>query len=128
MISAPGTSSPEDVSTFLGPGKGKDMATGYIMGPCMVTADELDVSDIKMEARINGEVWSSARTSDMFWRFPQIIEWISQSETLYPGDFIGSGTPMNGCGDEMDRWIKPGDTIELEVEGIGILRNTVIKP
>lgn len=118
----------EDVSTFLGPGKGKDFNTGYVMGPCMVTADELDIEDLKLEARINGETWSKGRTSDMYWKFPHIVEWISRSETLFPGDFIGSGTPENGCGDELDRWIQPGDTIEIEVEGIGVLRNTVIKP
>jgi len=117
----------DDVSTFLGPGKGKDIDTGNITGPCLVTADELDISDLHMEARINGEIWSTGRTSDMYWKFPQIIEWISQSETIYPGDFIGSGTPVNGCGDELDRWIQPGDIVEIEVEGIGVLRNKIIK-
>ena len=117
----------EEVSMFLGPAKGKDPDTGNVMGPCLVTPDDLDVSDIKMVARINGEPWSEGSTSDMYWSFPKIIEYVSRSETLYPGDFIGSGTVANGCGDELDRWIQPGDVIELEVEGIGILRNTVVK-
>lgn len=115
----------EEVSMFLGPAKGKDMDTGNIMGPCLVTPDELDVTDIKLTARINGETWSEGRSSDMYWSFSKIIEYISHSETLYPGDFIGSGTIANGCGDEMDRWIKPDDIIELEVEGIGVLKNQV---
>ena len=117
----------KEVSMFLGPAKGKDLDTGNVMGPCLVTPDELDISDLKMIARINGEIWSEGSTSDMYWGFPKIIEYISRSETLYPGDFIASGTVANGCGDELDRWIQPGDIIELEVEGIGILRNTVTK-
>ena len=117
----------EEISLFLGPAKGKDMDSGNIMGPCLVTPDELDISDIKLIARINGETWSEGRSSDMYWNFAKIIEYISRSETLYPGDFIGSGTVANGCGDEMNRWIQPGDVIELEVEGIGVLRNPVKK-
>ena len=117
----------EEVSMFLGPAKGKGLDTGNVMGPCLVTPDELDISDLQMIARINGETWSEGSTSDMYWSFPKIIEYISRSETLYPVDFIGSGTVANGCGDELDRWIQPGDIIELEVEGIGILRNAVVK-
>jgi 2-keto-4-pentenoate hydratase/2-oxohepta-3-ene-1,7-dioic acid hydratase in catechol pathway len=117
----------EEISMFLGPAKGKDLDTGNVMGPCLVTPDELDVSDLKMTARINGEIWSEGTTSDMYWTFPKIIAYISRSETLYPGDFIGSGTVADGCGDELDRWIQPGDVIELEVEGIGVLRNPVVR-
>ena len=118
---------PGEVSMFLGPGKGKDMDTGNVMGPCLVTPDELDVSNLDMKARINGEVWSHSNSSDMYWSFEAIIAYISRFETLYPGDFIGSGTVENGCGDELERWIKPRDVVELEVEGIGLLRNTIIK-
>ena len=92
-----------------------------------MTADEIDPADLEMEARINGETWSRGHSSDMFWSFAQIIAFISQDETLHPGDLIGSGTVANGCGDEMDRWIKPGDVIELEVKGLGVLRNKVIQ-
>lgn len=115
-----------EISMLLGPAKGKDMDTGNVMGPCMVTPDELDPSSLKMTAHINGELWSEGNTSDMYWSFAQIIAHISQSETLYPGDFIGSGTVAFGCGDELERWISKGDLIELEVEGIGILRNRII--
>lgn len=118
---------PSEVAMFLGPAKGKDMDTGNILGPCLVTPDELDVSSLDMKARINGEVWSHSNTDDMYWSFEQIIAYISKFETLYPGDFIGSGTVENGCGDEMEKWIKAGDLIELEVEGIGILKNTIIR-
>ena len=92
-----------------------------------MTSDELDAGNLRMMARINGEVRSEGCTADMYWRWSRIIEYISASETLYPGDFIGSGTVPNGCGAELDKWIRPGDVIELEVEGIGILRNQVVK-
>lgn len=116
---------PKEVSMNLGPAKGKDMDAGNVLGPWLVTPDELDVSDLHMEARINGEVWSEGNTSDMYHSFPEIIAHISQSETLYSGDFIGSGTVADGCGDELERWIRPGDVVELEVEGIGVLKNTI---
>lgn len=115
-----------EISMLLGPAKGKDMDTGNVMGPCMVTPDELDPASLKMTAHINGELWSEGNTSDMYWSFAQIIAHISQSETLYPGDFIGSGTVAFGCGDELERWISKGDLIELAVEGIGILRNRIV--
>lgn len=116
---------PQEVSMNLGPAKGKDWDRSNVIGPWLVTPDELDASNLDMQARINGEVWSSGNSSDMYHKFPEIIAFISQSETLQPGDFIGSGTIANGCGDELERWIKPGDVVELEVEGIGILRNTI---
>lgn len=115
----------QEVSTKLGPAKAKDMETGNILGPWLVTSDAIDPSNLKMEARINGEVWSAGNSSDMYHKFTDIVAYISQHETLYPGDFIGSGTIANGCGDELERWIQPGDIVELEVEGIGILRNKI---
>lgn len=117
----------KEVSVFLGPAKAKDMDTGNAIGPCLVTPDEIASRDLKMVARINGEVWSQGQSSDMYWSFAQIIAYMSKDETLYPGDFIGSGTVANGCGDELDRWIQPGDVVELEVEGIGVLRNRIVR-
>jgi 2-keto-4-pentenoate hydratase/2-oxohepta-3-ene-1,7-dioic acid hydratase in catechol pathway len=117
----------QEIPLSLGPAKGKDFDGGNAMGPCLVTPDELDVNNLRMTARVNGETWSEGNTSDMYYSFPQIIVHISASETLYPGDFIGSGTPEGGCGFELDRWLQPGDVVELEVEGIGTLRNRVIK-
>ena len=116
---------PGEVSVNLGPSKGKDFDTGNAMGPWLVTPDEIDPRDLKMAARINGETWSTGHSNDMYWSFEQMIAFISEGETLYPGDFIGSGTVENGCGDELERWIQPGDTVELEVEGLGLLRNKI---
>ena len=116
---------PGEVSVNLGPSKGKDFDTSNAMGPWLVTPDELDPRNLNMVARINGEVWSQGNSGDMYWTFEQMIAFMSQSETLHPGDFIGSGTIENGCGDEMDKWLQPGDVVELEVEGLGMLRNTI---
>jgi 2-keto-4-pentenoate hydratase/2-oxohepta-3-ene-1,7-dioic acid hydratase in catechol pathway len=112
----------------LGPAKGKDFDTGNAMGPWLVTPDEIaDPYDLIMRARINGEEWSCGSSAAMHWRFEDIIAYISRDETLYPGEFIGSGTVGNGCGLELDRWLKPGDTVDLEVDGLGILRNRVVR-
>jgi 2-keto-4-pentenoate hydratase/2-oxohepta-3-ene-1,7-dioic acid hydratase in catechol pathway len=112
----------------LGPCKGKDFDTGNPMGPCLVTADELtDPYSLTMIARVNGEEWGRGSSSSMYWKFEDLIAYISRSETLHPGEFLGSGTVGNGCGLEHMRFIKPGDVIELEVEGIGKLRNRVVK-
>jgi 2-keto-4-pentenoate hydratase/2-oxohepta-3-ene-1,7-dioic acid hydratase in catechol pathway len=111
----------------LGPAKGKD--TCSVMGPCLVTPDEVNPKNLRMTACVNGELWSDNNSGTAYWTWPQIIEFASMEETLYPGDFLGSGTVEHGCGMELNRWIKPGDVIELEVEGIGILRNRVgVKP
>jgi len=113
----------------LGPCKGKDFDTGNPMGPCLVTADELtDPYKLTMIARVNGEEWGRGNSGTMHWKFEDLIAYISRSETLYPGEFLGSGTVGNGCGLEHMRFIKPGDVIELEVEGIGTLRNRVVQP
>ncbi len=107
----------------LGPVKGKDFCS--VMGPCLVTPDEVDPKNLRLTARINGEVWSEGNSGTSYWTWPQIIEFASMEETLYPGDFLGSGTVEKGCGLELNRWIQPGDLIELEVQGIGLLRNRV---
>jgi 2-keto-4-pentenoate hydratase/2-oxohepta-3-ene-1,7-dioic acid hydratase in catechol pathway len=113
----------------LGPAKGKDFDTGNVMGPCLVTADEIpNPYALTMSARINGEEWTRATSATMHWTFEQIIEFVSRDETLYPGEFLGSGTVGGGCGLELDRWLAPDDLIELEVERIGTLRNRIVKP
>lgn len=112
-----------EMSAHLGPAKGKDFCN--IMGPYLVTPDELDPSNLRMIARVNGEVWSEGNSGTSYWTWAQIIEFASWEETLQPGDFLGSGTVEKGCGAELNRWLQPGDVIELEVEGIGILRNRV---
>ena len=110
----------------LGPGKGKDFDTGNVIGPCIVTADELDPYDCTMIARVNGEEWSRGHSGTIHWTFEDLIAHVSQSETLHPGEFFGSGTVGGGCGLELERYLSDGDVIELEVEGIGILRNRLI--
>ena len=76
-------------------------------------------------ARINGEVWSEGRFGSIHWSFSQMIEHVSRGEFLYPGDLFGSGTVGGGCGLELDRYLKPGDVVELEILPIGILRTTI---
>ena len=113
----------------LGPAKGKDFDTGNVMGPCLVTADEIpDPYDLTMIARVNGEEWGRGTTRDMGWTFEQVIAHISRSETLFPGEALGSGTVGTGCGLEQMRYLKPDDVVELEVERIGILRSRLVKP
>lgn len=110
----------------MGPSKGKDFDTGNAMGPWIVTRDELpDVSNLGMTSRINGEVQGRSNSSGMQFSFAQCIAFVSRDETLYPGDVFGSGTAGNGCGFETGRYLEPGDVIELEVEGIGVLRNRI---
>ena len=113
----------------LGPAKGKDFDTGNAIGPWIVTRDEVkDAQNLNMIARVNGEECSRNNSSCMLHTFEQMIAHASRDETLYPGEFFGSGTTGNGCGLELDRWLKPGDVVELEVEGIGVLRNRVVRP
>ncbi|MGP8440406.1 fumarylacetoacetate hydrolase family protein [Paraburkholderia fungorum] len=118
-----------EMGGMLGPAKGKDFDTANVMGPCLVTADELgDPYDLTMIARVNGEEWGRGNTRDMRWQFEDVIAHISRSETLHPGEFLGSGTVGNGCGLEQLRYLKPDDVVELEVEGIGILRSRIVRP
>lgn len=113
----------------LGPAKGKDFDTGNVMGPWLVTADEVgDPYDLTMIARVNGEEWGRGNSGSMHHKFEDMIAHASSEETLHAGEFLGSGTVGNGCGLELDRWIQPGDVIELEVSKLGTLRNRVIKP
>jgi 2-keto-4-pentenoate hydratase/2-oxohepta-3-ene-1,7-dioic acid hydratase in catechol pathway len=110
----------------LGPAKGKSFDGGNVMGPWIVTPDEIgDPYKLKMEARVNGETRSRGVSEGMLFPFEEIIAHVSQDETLMPGEFIGSGTVGNGCGLELGWYLEHGDTIELEVEKIGILKNRV---
>ncbi|VFN05023.1 MAG: Fumarylacetoacetate (FAA) hydrolase family protein [Candidatus Kentron sp. G] len=117
----------------LGPAKGKDFDTGNAIGPCLVTPDEIpDPYSLTMTARVNGQEWSRGSSAELYWSFEDTIEYISQSETLHPGEFIGSGTCSGaegcGCGIEMGKFLQAGDLVELEAERIGILRNWVVSP
>lgn len=115
-----------DMAGALGPAKGKDFDGANVFGPCIVTADEIgDPNQLRMTARVNGETWCDGHSSTMDWSFGQLISTISQGETLYPGEVIGSGTVGNGCGLEHLRFLGHNDVVELEIEKIGVLRNRV---
>lgn len=115
-----------EMQTMLGPTKGKSFDYGNAIGPWIVTPDELaDPYKLAMEARVNGEVWGRGSSADMLFTFEDMIAHVSRDETLHAGEFFGSGTMGNGCGLELDRFLTDGDVVELEVEGLGVLRNTV---
>jgi 2-keto-4-pentenoate hydratase/2-oxohepta-3-ene-1,7-dioic acid hydratase in catechol pathway len=113
----------KEMSVRLGPAKGKDFATS--LGPCIVTADELDPADVRLAARVNGEMWSEGALAGAHWSFPQMIAHVSRGEDVWPGDVYGSGTFGGGCGLDLGRFLEPGDVVELEATGIGVLRSTV---
>ncbi|HYX49183.1 MAG TPA: fumarylacetoacetate hydrolase family protein [Ktedonobacteraceae bacterium] len=115
-----------EMKGLLGPAKGKDFATA--LGPWITTADELDVHKLSMVARVNGEEWSRGSSSTIMWRVEEIIAYISKAEGVVAGELIGSGTVGGGCGVELGKLLKAGDVVELEVEGIGILRNKLGAP
>jgi 2-keto-4-pentenoate hydratase/2-oxohepta-3-ene-1,7-dioic acid hydratase in catechol pathway len=113
---------------MLGPAKGKDFDDSIILGPVIVTADELDDPyNLRMQARVNGETWCDSNSNTIHWKFSDMIAHISKSETLYPGELIGSGTVGLGCGLEHLRFLSEGDIVELEVEKIGVISNKVIR-
>lgn len=109
----------------LGPAKGKDFATSF--GPVVVTPDELDGTAGEMVARVNGEERSRGNLREMHWGWDDLLAQAARNTTLRPGDLLGSGTVGSGCilehGD--GRWLQRGDVVELEVEGIGVLRNRI---
>ncbi len=108
--------------------QGKNFDRTGSIGPWLVPfTDEAQIADIKLETRVNGEVRQSDRTSRMIFSFRKIIAYISTFTTLVPGDVIVTGTPT-GAGARFDPpiWLKPGDVIEVEADGIGILRNGVV--
>jgi fumarylacetoacetate (FAA) hydrolase len=115
----------QEMRVGLGPAKGKDFATS--LGPVLVTPDEFDGSSGAMIARVNGEERSRGDLSAMFHKWDALLAQAARNTILAPGDVIGSGTVGNGCilehGD--GRWLQRGDVVELEVEGIGVLRNVI---
>lgn len=117
----------KEMAIRLGPSKSKDFCS--VIGPVIVTIDEFNgvEPELKMTAKINGEKWSSGHSQDGHYSWAEIIAYASQEEWLLPGDLFGSGTVGTGCGLELDRWIAPGDLIQLEIEKIGILENRVGK-
>jgi 2-keto-4-pentenoate hydratase/2-oxohepta-3-ene-1,7-dioic acid hydratase in catechol pathway len=114
-----------EMESGLGPSKSKDFDGANAMGPWIVTIDEFYPDSAVMTVRVNGEVRSIGNSSSMTVKFEDLIAFISTSETLHAGEILGSGTVGGGCGLEAGKLLAHGDVIELEVEGIGTLRNKV---
>ena len=128
----------KEMKLNLGPAKGKDFATS--IGPWLVTPDELasrrqesgagERYDMTMIARVNGKEISRGNFSQIYYSFPQMIAYASRNTRLRAGDVLGSGTVGTGCireiGIEVQPWLQRGDVVELEIEGIGILRNRIV--
>lgn len=140
----------EEMKLNLGPAKGKDFST--VLGPWLVTPDELTPYktdpksghvgasySLEMKCRVNGIEVSYGNMGDMDWTFAEIIERCAYGVDVWPGDVIGSGTVGTGCFLELngtaklsnpdfeEQWLKEGDTIEMEIEGLGVLQNTIRK-
>ena len=118
----------KEMSIRLGPAKGKDWCS--VMGPVIVTFDEFNYEEpnLLMTAAVNGEEWSRGQSGDSKYSWGEMIEHMGMEEWIRATDFIGSGTVGTGCGLELDKWIKPGDLLELSIEKIGTLKNIVGTP
>ena len=139
----------EEMLLNLGPAKGKDFST--VIGPWLVTLDELEEFvvpckenhvgknwNLKMKCMVNGVQVSEGNLGDMDWTFAEIIERASYGADLYPGDVIGSGTVGTGCFLELngtgklsdpaytEQWLQPNDVVEMEIDGLGRLSNTIV--
>jgi fumarylacetoacetate (FAA) hydrolase len=114
-----------EMAVGLGPAKGKDFATS--LGPVLVTPDELGDLGLEMVARVNGEERSRGNLGDMHWSWNDLVAHAGRNTRLQAGDVLGSGTVGTGCILEHadGRWLRSGDVVELEIEGIGVLRNAV---
>ena len=113
-----------EMSVGLGPAKSKDADGTNVLGPFLVTPDEWNPHDAhRMTARVNGELWSDGLTSSIYHPVERILAHISRGERLQVGDVIGTGTVGGGCGLELGRYPQAGDTVELDIEGLGVLRN-----
>lgn len=111
----------------MGPAKGKDFDTGNALGPCIVTRDAIaDPERLRMIARVNGVEQVRTTSGGAQHSIARTISYISQCETLHPGEIIGLGTVGDGCGYERLQFLDDGDVVELEVEGIGVLRNRLV--
>jgi len=141
----------EEMLLNLGPAKGKDFAT--VIGPWMVTPDELEeykvpckeghvgnAYNLTMICKVNGKEVSRGNLADMDWTFAEIIERCSYGVDVFPGDVIGSGTvgtgcflELNGTGKRLDpenfkpQWLQPNDVVEMEITGLGLLKNKIVK-
>ena len=118
----------QEMAFRMGPAKGKDFDGGHVFGPWIVTRDELpDPYHLQMAVRVNGEERGRGNSGDCQHNFERCIEHVSMGETIHPGEILALGTIGNGSGFEINRYLESGDVVELEVEGIGVLRNRVLK-
>lgn len=107
-------------------GKSKDFDGSYSLGPCIVTREAFKGRpDIKLRSRLNGQPQAEDSLSSMRLSFEQLLSYISRSCTVHPGEILASGTFAMGCGYEMGRLLQDGDTVEIEADGIGTLRNQI---
>lgn len=119
---------PAELSLRMGPAKAKDFATSKVMGPCLVTADEVpNLDGLKLTVKVNGEIWFDGEISGWSFNFAELIAYVSRDEMLEVGDFFGSGPPAHSAGFEIDRWIKPGDVVSCEIDGVGTLSNRIVR-
>jgi 2-keto-4-pentenoate hydratase/2-oxohepta-3-ene-1,7-dioic acid hydratase in catechol pathway len=119
----------EEMAVGLGPAKGKDFVGGHVFGPWLVTRDELPSLDgLGMTARVNGALWCQTTSSRMHWSIEDMIVHASRAEIIRAGEIWGTGTVGGGSGAERGEFLKPGDTVELAVERLGVLRNRVVAP
>jgi len=103
---------------------GKSFDTFCPMGPCIVTADELDGRDTRVRGWVNGELRQDGRTRDLIFDIATLIETCSRGITLYPGDVIATGTPSGvGMGFSPPKWLRSGDVVRVEIDGIGAIEN-----
>jgi 2-keto-4-pentenoate hydratase/2-oxohepta-3-ene-1,7-dioic acid hydratase in catechol pathway len=109
----------------MGPGKAKDWDGANVLGPCIATPDEVDLERARMRVRVNGELWGEDTPASMHHTFASMIAYVSRSQMLRAGEVLGSGTAAGGSGLELDRRLQEGDVVELEIDGIGVLRNPI---
>ncbi|MGH9120062.1 MAG: fumarylacetoacetate hydrolase family protein, partial [Acidimicrobiales bacterium] len=110
-----------EMTASLGPAKGKDFATS--IGPWITTMDELDADRLEMVARVNGEEWTRNSMATITWTIDELVAYVSRAETLGPRQVIATDTVGRGSGLELYRKLRPGDVVELDIDGIGTLRN-----
>ena len=110
---------------FLGPTKAKDWAT--VLGPCMVTADEIDEANLDVRITVDDEVWFEGNTSaPRSFLAHHLVAYASDNETLQPGDLLGTGTVSYSCSVDLHRWPQVGQRVRFDVQGIGTLEHTIV--
>jgi len=106
--------------------KGKSLDGTCPMGPCIVTADAIDPNDLRVECRVSSLVKQQSSTRHLYFKIPRLIHDLSLGQTLEAGDIISTGTPEGvGFARKPPEWMQPGDLLETEIEGIGVMRNPI---